>query len=340
MNLLPALAALLLGGAAFSGQGTGSSPGVTRVLAALGALALLPGITEPGSWPAAALAAGAVAVGTPLPSLLAAGGAALLYLRPVVVAAPSAALTLAGLAAALAAGSLSAETRARLSGGADAGGAAVAGGAALCLSLVTLDGGRVLRWAFGLGTGPARLELPGAGLLLGLTLLASWAGTVALSAHLLAPSVAGARTLGRRLLILAAGLASLGIGFTLFQGLGRGSEALAAGATRVVGCALATGLLVLGLKALLATPGKADPAPRETGAGLLGRLAALLALVAAGAAGGEGWLRQGTYATPFVSAGVAAAILGLTALEPSRLVLTRRVAFLAALVLLLLGGVP
>ncbi|HKC11651.1 MAG TPA: hypothetical protein VKI41_06300, partial [Vicinamibacteria bacterium] len=146
MTLLPALAALLLGGAAFSGQGTGPSPGVARALAALAALALLPGITEPGSWPAAALAAGAVALATPLPCLLAAGGAAHLYLRPAAGAEPSAALALAGLAAALAAGSLSAQARARLEGGADAAGAAAAGaaaagGAALCLSLATLDGG-------------------------------------------------------------------------------------------------------------------------------------------------------------------------------------------------------
>jgi hypothetical protein len=336
MSLLPALAALLLGGAALSGPGMGPSPGVTRLLAALGALALMPGITEPGSWPAAALAAGAVALATPLPCLLAAGGAAHLYLRPAVTAEPSAALALAGLAAALAAGSLSEEARARLSGGADAAAMAAAGGAALCLSVATLDGGRVLRWGLGLGSGPARLELPGAGLLLGLTLLASWAGTVSLSAHLLAPSATGARTLGQRLLILAGGLASLGIGFTLFAGLSRGPEALAESATGVVGCSLAAGLLVLGLKALLAPPGAVDPTPRETGAGLGERLAALLALLAAAAAGGEGWLRPGTYATPFVSAAVAAGILGLSALEPSRLVLTRRAAFLAGLVFLLL----
>jgi hypothetical protein len=335
MNLLPALAALLLGGAAFSGHGTGASLGVTRVLAALGALALLPGMGEPASWPGAALAAGAVALATPLPCLLAAGGAAHLYLRPAVTAEPSGALALAGFAAALAAGGLSAEARARLSGGAGAAGAAAAGGAALCLSLATLDGGRVLRWAFGLGSGPARLELPGAGFLLGLTLLASWAGTVSLAAHLLAPSVVGARTLGQRLLILAGGLASLGIGFILFQGLGQGPEALAESATGVVGCSLAAGLLVLGLKALLESPGAVDPSPRETSAGLTGRLATLLALLAVAAAGGEGWLRQGTYATPFVSAAVAAGLLGLAALEPARLVLTRRAAFLASLVFLL-----
>jgi hypothetical protein len=335
MNLLPALAALFLGGAAFSGRGTGPSLGVTRVLAALGTLALLPGIAEPASWPGAALAAGAVALATPLPCLLAAGGAAHLYLRPAVTAEGSAALALAGFAAALAAGSLSAQARARLSGGADAAWAAAAGGAALCLSIATLDRGRVLRWAFGLGSGPARLELPGAGLLLGLTLLSSWAGTASLVAHLLAPSVVGARTVGQRLLILAGGLASLGIGFILFQGLGQGPSALAESSTGVVGCLLAAGLLVLGLKALLDGTG-AHPSPPETSAGLAGGLATLLALLAVGAAGGEGWLRQGTYTTPFVSAAVAAGLLGLAALEPARLVLTRRVAFLAGLVFLLL----
>jgi hypothetical protein len=336
MSLLPALAALFLGGAAFSGPRTGPSLPVTRVLAALGALALLPSIAEPASWPGAALAAGAVVLATPLPCLLAAGGAAHLFLRPSVAAEPSAALALAGFAAALAAGGLSAQARARLSAGADAAGAAAAGGAALCLSLVTLDRGRVLRWSFGLGSGAARLELPGAGLLLGLTLLASWAGTVSLAAHLLAPSVVGARTAGQRLLILAGGLGSLGIGLVLFQGLGQRPDALAASATGVVGGSLAAGLLVLGLKALLDSPGAVDSSPRETMAGLAGRLAALLALLAVGAAGGEAWLRQGTYLTPFVSAAVAAGILGLTALEPTRLVLTRQVAFLAGLVFLLL----
>jgi hypothetical protein len=336
MNLFPALAALFLGGAAFSGRGTGASLGVTRVLAGLGALALLPGLAEPASWAGAALVAGAAALATPLPCLLAAGGAAHLYLRPPVTADPSAALALAGLAAALAAGSLSAQARERLSGGADAAWAAAAGGAALCLSIATLDRGRVLRWAFGLGSGPTRLELPGAGMLLGLTLLSSWAGTAALVAHLLAPSVAGARTVGQRLLILAGGLAALSLGFILFQGLGRGPSALAESSTGVVGCLLAAGLLVLGLKALLEGRGAVDPSPPGPSAGLAGRLATLLALLAVGAAGGEGWLRQGTYATPFVSAAVAAGLLGVAALEPARLVLTRRVAFLAGLVFLLL----
>jgi hypothetical protein len=180
------------------------------------------------------------------------------------------------------------------------------------------------------------LELPGAGLLLGLTLLSSWAGTASLVAHLLAPSVVGARTVGQRLLILAGGLAALGVGYILFQGLGRGPAALAESATGIVGCSLAAGLLVLGLKALLDGPGAVDPSPPATSAGLAGRLATLLALLAAGAVGGEGWLRQGTYATPLVSAAVAAGLLGLAALEPARLVVTRRVAFLAGLVFLLL----
>ncbi len=148
--------------------------------------------------------------------------------------------------------------------------------------------------------------------------------------------MAAARALGQRLLILAGGLASLAIGFTLLQGLGRGPEALAEGATGLVGCSLAAGLLVLGLKALLATPGAGARAPGERGAGPTARLAALLALLAAGAAGAEGWLRQGTYATSFVSAAAAAGILGLGALEPTRLALTRRAAFVAGLLFLLL----
>jgi hypothetical protein len=71
-------------------------------------------------------------------------------------------------------------------------------------------------------SGPSRIEAPDAGLVLGLALLASLAGTLLLGADALAvPASAGgpettasplARMLGRRALLLAAGLSLIGAG--------------------------------------------------------------------------------------------------------------------------------
>jgi hypothetical protein len=334
MRLLPGLAAMLLAAAALLGE-VRSSRGGPRILAALGALALLPSISEAEAFPWAALAGAAAALGTPWPCLLAAAGAAFVLMRSATVTSPVA-LTLAGFAAAVAAGALGSATSARGTRGAGGVWPAAAGGAVLCLALAALDGGRVLLWGFGLGVGEPRFALPGAGLLLGLTLLTAWAGTLSLAAHVLAPSAGGARSAGQRLLVLAGGLAVLGLGLVLYRGLREAPLALSASATGVAGCLLAAGLLVWGLGVLLGSSGGEERTSRdEAEAALQGRVAALLALLALGAAGGEAWLGQGRYATPLVAAAGAAVVLGLVALEPTRLGLLRRAAFLLSLLYLL-----
>jgi hypothetical protein len=84
--------------------------------------------------------------------------------------------------------------------------------------------------------------------------------------------------------------------------------------------------------AVLLVPRTADEAGVETRAALGTRVAAGLAVAAALAAGIESWWRAGSYAGDLTAAAVAAALLGLAALEAEpRLLGTRRVLLLVAL---------
>ncbi|PYQ22799.1 MAG: hypothetical protein DMF81_10935, partial [Acidobacteria bacterium] len=224
-------------------------------------------------------------------------------------------------------------------------GAAVFAGAALSLLLSTLDGGRILRWRYGLGGDGARIELPGASLVLGLALLASLGGTLSIAAHRLASTGPSGRMslLGRRLLILGAGLAGLGWGVVAGQGLGRRPQALARGAVDLAALLLAVGLLAGSLRRLLAassprTDSSSTRASRWSSAALLG-WAAAATLVAAAAAGVESWWAEGSYATAGVAEASAVALLGLAAVQPTRLARPRAALFLLGLLAFLARAV-
>jgi hypothetical protein len=338
MNPVAAAAALALAVAApFAAPDRTGQPRrlgeTSRVLAAVGAILLLSAAAHPAARTAAVLAiAASVVAPRGLACVMAAAAAVVAAVRPAAFAVtvgfgvwpPVAALAL-GLAAA-ATEAVAEKPRSRERAGAWA---AASGGAVLVLSLLLVDGGRVLRWSFGLGGATARVELPGAALVLGLALLVSLAGTLAMAAHLLASSTptSSAARLGRRLLVLGAGLGGLGVAVVAGQGLARSPEALAAGARDLASLLLAAALLVWGLVRLLATPANPpaeapDVAPRNA----LG-LAAAIGMLAAGAAGWESWWTAGTYATSLSAEAASAALLGLAAVQPSRLGLARAVLF-------------
>ena len=209
---------------------------------------------------------------------------------------------------------------------------AVAAGAGLALLLVLVGGGRAPHWGFLLGAGEAVVDLPGPGLLFGLALLAALGGAILLAAERLGsaastPTSIVARLTGQRLLLLALGLLGLGIGFGLAQGLDRSAPALRAGAHELAALAALTGVLGLAL-------GQRLGAAEIHVCGAL-RLASGVTLLATAGLGLEGWLRQGSYATPPAVAAACASLLGLAALEPTHLALPPRVLFLASLAFLL-----
>lgn len=335
--MLPAVAAVFFIAAAFVGAlalpaRRASLGAATRLLAGLGAAALLPGLTEASARPLTAFAVAVAVRPRPLPCVLASAAAIVLSLHP---AGGDVSAIVAAVAAAVAAIALDSSATSRAASGADPRWAAVIGGAALCLAAAAPGGGRVLAWGYALGSGPSRIDLPGAGLLLGLALLASLAGTLLLAAHLLAgshpPPGGRAVVLGRRLLLLGAGVGALVVGYVVARGLSYGEAALSAGAVPVAALAAATGLLALALVVVLGEPVGDDVERQESQADHATRLAVVLAVVAAAVAGFEGWLRQGTYATPTVAALASAALLGLAALQPTRLGLLRLLLFLAFL---------
>ena len=152
----------------------------------------------------------------PVALALAAGAAVMAGLGPT-TGAGSIALVLAGAAAAVAANALGRSASAHVSSGRDPAWPSSAAAAAACSLVLALDGGRALRFEYGVPAAGARASLPGAGLVLGLTLLASLAGALLLAADALAanearPASTLARRLGRRALALAAGLALISAG--------------------------------------------------------------------------------------------------------------------------------
>jgi hypothetical protein len=302
-----------------------------RALAAVAALLFLPGIDSPSTWPLLALAGGAALLGSPLPSVLAAAGSYRLLLQPE-LSSVSAAPAFMALAAAVAAGALSSTLRARGEDGGTASDLAAAAGGALVLVLVSADGGALLRWGFALGSGPERVEMRGAGLVLGLALLASLGGTLLLAAHRLAPSVAGARGLGLQLLLPGAALSLLGAAHVAWQGVRRGTAALGEEADLLVALVLVAGALATALASAFRTPSE-SPSSATLGAERETALAVGLAWLAVAAVGGDCWRTEGTYLCPRAAAAAAAGLFGLAALAPGALAVTRRLLLAAGLVL-------
>jgi hypothetical protein len=304
-----------------------------RILAVLAALAMVPSLEEPSWWPAVALVAGAAVFATPWPCLLAAAAAARVALgsplmQPEAIGAP----VLAALALAAGSASLGSEAAAWLRSGADRAWPAAWSGFALCLAAALQGQGQALSFRFSLGAAEARAAIPGAGLLVGLAMLVTLAGALALAAHLLTPDVPSApvRRFGQGALVLGAALAVLAAGFVLFQGF-RTPDALGASAGGIVALMLAAAALVAALVALLcpASSGEAQPWSRQ--AALEARIGCALAVAAAAVAGLEGWLRLGSYATPLTASAASAAFLALAVLEPTKLGLPRKALWLLAL---------
>ena len=141
--------------------------------------------------------------------------------------------------------------------------------------VIGLDGGRALRWGYGVVVaGPVRTEAPDAGLVLGLALLASLAGALLLGADTLAvagspaspapPASPLARMLGRRALMLAAGLSLIAAGL-VFRAAGS-TESFSLDVTRDLGAlVVAAGLLSCAVPPLLAERTSGDAVRRRAG---------------------------------------------------------------------------
>lgn len=350
MNPAAAAAALALAAAApLSTLGGAAGRRVldltSRGLATVAGILLLFAVARPAARPAAVLAfAAAVVASRGLPCLLAAAAAVVAAVRPAPAAGPGFAAwpLVAALALALAASAFQeAAEEPRSAQNRGAAWEAAVGGGIFVLSLMIVDGGRILRWHYGLGAGATRVELPGAALVLGLALLVSLAGSLSMAVHALsaATHVSRARRIGQRLLLLGAGLGGLGVAVVAGQGLGRSEQSLASGALDLAAMFLAVGVLVLALVRLLAVPAAPDGAfagaIAESARKRTLHLAAVAALLAAATAGFEGWRTEGTYVTTTVAEAASAALLGVVAVQPTRLGLLRAALFVIGLLGLL-----
>jgi hypothetical protein len=201
-------------------------------------------------------------------------------------------------------------------------------GAALVFALVLADRGAVLAWRLAVPVRTGPLELSGAGVFLGAALVASVLGTLLLTAQHAAGRDASVRPAGRAALWAAVATASLGL---LIGGIevAAASDVTTPTALPLAGIALATAVLAaaLWLSRRGAAAGRA--------ATVAVPLAVAASLATAVLAGVFSLAAEGTYATPFSLAAASAALLGLAALEATGLVAPRRLAFLVALLLLL-----
>jgi hypothetical protein len=303
-----------------------------RILSAFSAVAMVPSLEEPSSWPAVALVAGAAVFATPLPCLLGAAAAAMTAFAAAAPRPEVGAPVLAAMACAAVAASLGSEGAAWLRSGADRAWPAAGAGFALSLVAALQGNGQSLAWRFSLGGAEGPVPIPGAGVLVGLALVLTLAGSLALTAHLLTPETPSApvRRLGQGALVLGAGLGLLATGFVLFRG-SRSPEALGASAGGVVALSLATFTLIAALVVLIGpfSGGEADPLVHR--AALEARIGGFLAVAAAAVAGLSGWLRVGSYASPTTAAAASAALLALSVLEPAKLSLPRKALGLLAL---------
>jgi hypothetical protein len=170
-------------------------------------------------------------------------------------------------------------------------------------------------------------------MVLGLGLLGTLAGTMALSAHLLTPATPSApvRRIGASALALGSVLAVLGVGTAVVQcGPGRG-PALASGPFLLL--AFAAAVLPVATAPLLRSGEPAVPRTSDPRGWLATSL--VLAVLASLVAGYSSWQRLGTYAAPQTVAALAAVLFGFAARETTRLRLVPRVLFASALAYLL-----
>jgi hypothetical protein len=190
---------------------------------------------------------------------------------------------------------------------------------AVLVSLLALTAG-VLAWTFG---APGRVVLPGVGVLLGAALLAALAGSLLLAASRLADAREGVPRAGRGALWAAVLLVAAGVALATVR-LASLPPGTATIVSPLAGLGLAAGIVALSLLARrpAALASRALP------------FVVALAVALAAAAGVVGVLRSGTYATPAATAAAASALLGLAALEPTRVPGLRRFAFLFSLIAL------
>jgi hypothetical protein len=315
---------------------------IARVIGLVAAAPLLILSSRPAAQPFVAFAVvAALPAPQPLALALAAGAAIVAGLAPS-TGLGSVALAFAGAAAAIAAHALGRSLSAYLGTGRDVAWPASAAGATACALVIAVGGGGALRWTHTITSGPGRIDMPDAGLVLGLTLLASLGGALLLGADALA--VAGvpttttpfpaasplARMLGRRALLLAAGLSVIAAGL-VFRASG---ETFSLTATRELGILMAiAGLLSCVVPPLLAERIAGDALDDDQAGTVISRLVVVVALAAVFAAAAEGWLRSGTYLTPLTARLLSASLVAFAASETMHLRALARAMAVAALLL-------
>jgi hypothetical protein len=305
---------------------------VARGLGAAGVLGLLVSGGGAGGGPFVLLAAAAAVVATPLPLAVAAGGAALVALRP--EATVAVASVTAGLAAAAAAAAVETSAPVQPAGRERPSRPVLGAGAVLVLLLASVGHGMLLGWSFVVDGEGVRGSLPGAGVALGFALLAGLAGLCLLAGATLVPEATAVRPVAVGALWVAFALGVVGEGIALVRALDLSPGSLGDGAPTLALLVAATGALGTVLVAHrhpVELPGAAGRAALAT------RVAAALAVASLVAAGVEGWWREGSYATGLTAAAGGAALLGLAALEPGRGATARRLALLAAVLVVALG---
>ena len=201
----------------------------------------------------------------------------------------------------------------------------VAGGVLVVLLLLA-DRGAILAWSFGVSTAAGRAPLPGVGVLLGTALIAALGGSLLLGAGRLAG--AGAVPAARATLWLA--VAAVAAGLLLAAVRLAGLPVAGAAVIPLAGPAVAVACLAASLFAT--RPGAPSLVVHVASFAL--PLGVLMALALAIAVAVSGVLRDGTYATPSAAASAATVLLGLAALEPTRVPGLRRFAFLLSLLAL------
>jgi len=324
-------------------------PSWRRIARGIGIVSVLPLLllaSRPSAQPLVAFAVvAALPAPQPLALALAAGAAMMAGLTPS-SALGSPALVLAGTAAAMAAHALGRSLSAYLAKGHDMAWPASAAGMLAGGLVIGLDGGRALRWGYRVVvSGPVRIEAPDAGLVLGLALLASLAGALLLGADTLAvpgspvspspPASPLARMLGRRALMLAAGLSLIAAGL-VFRVAG-GTESFSLDVTRDLGAlVVAAGLLACAVPPLLAERTSGDAFDDEQAGTVISRLVVVVALAAVLAAATEGWLRTGTYLSPVTTRLLSAALVAFAASETVRLQAPARLLALGGLLVAIL----
>jgi hypothetical protein len=199
-------------------------------------------------------------------------------------------------------------------------------GGAFVLSLAVADHGAVLGWSYGVTTPDGRLPLPGVGILLSLALVAGLFGTLLLAAWRLSGDAVPVTGPARVGLWLGVVLASTGLVLAIAR------LALAARHGLFVGLAAPAAATLFLAAALVSTRRTSVSDPRLLP--FFWPTAVVAAFGLAFAAALFGLEREGTYATPFASAAASAALIGLAALEPTRLAGALRFGFVLALLAL------